>query len=84
MKTTVLGPLLFSIHIAGIDYLLAESIESSFADDTRITMQTTSDTDVLNFQKELDNDKVFMWAQSNKMTFKVQSLNTCVITQKRM
>ena len=30
-------------------------------------MQITSDTDVLNFQKELD--KVFMWAQSNKMTF---------------
>ena len=64
---SVLGPLLFLIHIADIDYLLAESTASSFADDTRIMMQITSDTDVLNFQKELD--KVFMWAQSNKMTF---------------
>ena len=64
---SVLGPLLFLIHIADIDYLLAESTASSFADDTRIMMQINSDTDVLNFQKELD--KVFMWAHSNKMTF---------------
>ena len=64
---SVLGPLLFLIHIADIDYLLTEATASSFADDTRIMMQITSERDVHELQRELD--KIFLWAEANKMAF---------------
>ena len=35
---SVLGPLLFLIHISDIDSTLTEATASSFADDTRILM----------------------------------------------
>ena len=49
---TVLGPLLFLIHIADIDQCLEEASASSFADDTRIIMQVSGEQDIEQMQEE--------------------------------
>ena len=64
---SVLGPLLFLIHIADIDQYLSEASASSFADDTRIIMKVSTEQDVSQMQKELD--QIFRWANENRMQF---------------
>ena len=64
---SVLGPLLFLIHIADIDKDLKFSSASSFADDTRITMRIRDQRDCGMMQEDLES--VYEWARANNMFF---------------
>ena len=53
---TVLGPLLFLVHILGIcSNISEESSSSSFADDTRIWRGVSTTSDCINLQKDLQS-----------------------------
>ena len=64
---TVLGPLLFLVHIGDIDSTLQFASASSFADDTRIMMRVRSREDCDRLQQDLE--AVYQWARTNNMTF---------------
>ena len=65
---TVLGPVLFLVHIAGIAEALSDGTEaSSFADDTRIMRGIKSVVDCSILQ--LDLAKVYSWAEQVNMHF---------------
>ena len=64
---SVVGPLLFLIHIADIDYMLKYSEATSFADDTRLLMKVRSYEECAKFQHDLDS--VYLWSAQNKMSF---------------
>ena len=64
---TVLGPLLFIIHIGDIDREIRSSVARSFADDTRITMSIKVPDDSLLLQEDLE--RVYDWAERNNMFF---------------
>ena len=64
---SVLGPLLFLIHISDISEGLLHSTASSFADDTRILSKVNSTEDCQLLQNDLEN--VFDWAETNNMKF---------------
>ena len=65
---TVLGPILFLIHIAnmGKDVSPATSI-SSFADDTRLKRGISSEEDCVSLQEDLES--VYQWADEVNMEF---------------
>ena len=50
---SVLGPILFIIYINDLEQGLTSKI-SKFADDTKLGKGITSDADISNLQKELD------------------------------
>lgn len=64
---SVLGPLLFLLHISDINKLVKYSTVSSFADDTRILKEvsTTADADLL----KKDLSAIYLWAEQNNMSF---------------
>ena len=62
---TVLGPLLFLLHIGGMDHQLTHSTLSSFADDTRIMKAVNTENDIDNLQSDLD--RVYLWMAENNM-----------------
>ena len=65
---TVLGPVLFLIHIRNISRDLSEGTSaSSFADDTRVQrgVNSTSDCSVL----QADLQHIYSWAEHVNMTF---------------
>ena len=64
---SVLGPLLFLIHIGDINERVQNSIVRSFADDTRIIMPIQSDADCRNLQNDLN--VLYDWATTNNMVF---------------
>ena len=65
---TVLGPILFLVHIAGIaDTLSASTEASSFADDTRVMRGISSVEDCEALQADLM--KVYTWAENVNMHF---------------
>ena len=64
---SVLGPLLFLIHIHDIDSELEFSTASSFADDTRIIRKINSMENCRELQ--LDLQKIYNWAEQNNMSF---------------
>ena len=65
---TVLGPVLFLVHIAGIaDSLSAGTEASSFADDTRIMRSISSVAECEALQSDLV--KVYRWADQVNMHF---------------
>ena len=64
---SVLGPLLFIILLCDIDADLVVSKLRSFADDSRLSGAICSNSDVVNFQSDLE--KVYAWADENKMVF---------------
>ena len=64
---SVLGPLLFIIAIVDIDASLTSATASSFADDTRISMQMSRHQDSKVLQDELN--RIYDWAELNKMVF---------------
>ena len=64
---SVLGPLLFIIHLGDIDGNVGSSVLASFADDTNISKAITNEEDVHHLQEDLN--KVFSWATENNMQF---------------
>ena len=64
---TVLAPLLFLILISDINTNTAHSSVSSFADDTKISMNITSPEDTENLQADIN--EIFQWANNNNMSF---------------
>ena len=62
---TVLGPLLFILHIGDIDKVLQHSIASSFADDTRVIKSITTEEDIQDLQDDLC--RVYSWSEENNM-----------------
>ena len=64
---SVLGPLLFLIHISDMNYEIADSTVSCFADDTRILLGIKDQEDTRMLQNDLH--KVYKWADTNNMNF---------------
>ena len=64
---SVLGPLLFLIHISDINYEIADSTVSCFADDTWILLGIKDEEDTQMLQNDLH--KVCKWADTNNMKF---------------
>jgi len=66
LQGTVLGQLLFLIHISDINNNLSSSV-TSFSDDTRVIRIITSCNDVETLQEGLF--KIYDWAERNNMRF---------------
>ena len=64
---SVLGPLLFLIHIMGIDEHVTHSTMASFADDTRILMPLSTSVDAGLLQDDLTH--LYTWTSENNMFF---------------
>ena len=64
---TVLGPVLFLIHVLDIDKYVASSTVTSFADDTRVLKSISTDEDRNALQRDLEG--VYRWAEVNNMVF---------------
>ena len=65
---TVLGPILFLIMINDIDEnISAKSKVSLFADDTRVMRPVSTEEDVEDLQRDLDN--IYDWQKENNMLF---------------
>ncbi|KAG0728740.1 RNA-directed DNA polymerase from mobile element jockey [Chionoecetes opilio] len=64
---SVLGPLLFLIHMRDIGEEVSDSVLSSFADDTSISRPISNVQEVEHLQEDLN--KVYSWATTNNMTF---------------
>ena len=65
---TVLGPVLFLVHIRNISRGLSEGTSaSSFADDTRVQRGVTSEADCSDLQADLQ--LIYSWATDVNMTF---------------
>lgn len=64
---SVLGPLLFLIHISDIDAHVRHSLLASFADDTRVLKEVSSDHDAALLQSDLN--ALYSWAKLNNMSF---------------
>lgn len=64
---SVLGPLLFLVHIHDIDSNITNSTVTSFADDTRITKVINTNEDTVLLQNDLEH--IYEWAYINNMKF---------------
>ena len=64
---TVLGPILFLIHVTDIDAEVEHAQVASFADDTRLSAAVGTEEDARRLQDDLE--KVYKWAEVNNMTF---------------
>ena len=64
---SVLGPLLFLVHISDINYEIGDSTVSCFADDTRILLGIKDEEDTQMLQNYLH--KLCKWADTNNMKF---------------
>ena len=62
---TVLGPILFIIMMNDINTNISSKI-SSFADDTRISMQIKNQTDVASLQNNLN--QIYEWSNTNNLS----------------
>ena len=62
---SVLGPLLFLIHISDINYEMEDSTVSCFANDTRILLGIKDEEDTQMLQN--DSRKLYKWAEANNM-----------------
>ena len=64
---SVLGPILFLVHISDIDKGTHHCKVSSFADDTRIMKSIKDDSDRTLLQNDLNS--IYQWANESKMKF---------------
>jgi hypothetical protein len=82
---SVLGPILFLIHIANINLELTHASTLSFADNTRVLMKITDELDCERLQDGLLS--IYNWALVNNMQFngtKVKEMRYRVCTVIRM
>ena len=64
---SVLGSLIFLIHICDINYEIAGSTVSCFADDTQILLGIKDEEDTQMLQNDLH--KLYKWTDTNNMKF---------------
>ena len=64
---SVLGPLLFLIHITDINEHVLHSSVASFADDTRVLKEVSSISDAEQLQTDLTS--LYAWGDQNNMSF---------------
>ena len=64
---SLFGSLLFLIHISDINYEIADSTASCFADDTRILLGIKDEADTQMLQNDLHT--LYKWADTNNMKF---------------
>ena len=64
---SVLGPLLFLVHISDINATTSHTTVRSFADDTRVGSVISKSEDITNMQLDLEN--IYHWAITNNMEF---------------
>lgn len=64
---SVLGPLLFLIHISDINQRVMYSSIASFADDTKVMKEFTTGADIEQLQGDLQS--LYSWGESNNMLF---------------
>ena len=64
---SVLGPLLFLIHLGDINSNVGSSVLTSFADDTHISCTISSEEDVHHLQEDLN--LIYGWAAQSNMMF---------------
>ena len=64
---SVLGPLLFLVHIGDMSNVIQHSTVSSFADDTRIVRSIKSVEDCILLQQDLE--EIYEWAKQTNMFF---------------
>ena len=64
---SVLGPLLYLIHISDINYEISDSTVSCLADDTRILPRIKDEEDTQMLQNDLH--KLYKWADTNNIKF---------------
>ena len=66
-RVSVMAPSLFLIHISDINYEIADSTVSCFADDARIFLGMKDEEDPEMLQNDLH--MLYKWADSNNMKF---------------
>lgn len=64
---SVLGPILFLIHITDINRQVIHSTVASFADDTRVLKEVSSELEAKQLQADLAS--LYSWADHNNMSF---------------
>ena len=67
---TVLGPILFLIHIQDIDCGVRHSNVTSFADDTRVGRRIKTHEDIVLLSKDLE--EIYLWTEANNMMFNAE------------
>ena len=80
-QESVLGPLQFLIHISDINYEIADSTVSCFADDTRTLLGIKVEEDTQMQQNHLH--KRYKWADTNDMKFNANKFQLCDIENSR-
>ena len=78
---SVLLPLLFIIHISDINYEIADSTVSCFADYTRILLGIKDEEDTQMLQNDLH--KLYKWADTNNMKLNADKFNFCDVEKNR-
>ena len=76
-QESVLGALLFLIHISEINYEIADSTVSCFADDTRIILGIKDKEDTQMLQNDLH--KLYKWTDTNNMKYNANKFRTSEI-----
>ena len=66
-RLSVRAPPIFIIHISEINYEIADSTVSCFADDTRIRLGLKDEEDTQMIQNDLH--QLYKWADTNNMKF---------------
>ena len=76
---TVLGHILFIIYVNDMESCIKHSVNSSFADDTRIMKAIKTESDIPLLQDDLN--ETINWSKTTTCNCTVKSLNFCVTLQ---
>ena len=79
---SILGPLLFLWHINDLpDVLSSSTMAYLFADDTKLARTIHTESDMTNFQQDID--KVLEWFTNWRMTFNLKKCEAIRVTRKK-
>ena len=79
---SILGPLLFLWYINDLpDELSSSTLAFLFADDTKLVRIIHSESDITNFQQDID--KVFGWSTKWRMKFNLDKCEAVCVTRKK-
>ena len=79
---SILGPLLFLWHIKDLpDVLPSSTMAYLFADDTKLARTIHTESDITNFQQDID--KVLEWSTNWRMKFNLKKCEAIRVTRKK-